>query len=162
MKVTTVPIVSGALGTVTKGLLKGLEDLEVGGRVDTIQTTALLRTARILRRVLETCCHSNSSEKPSANTDVKNSWGVVIIIIIIIIIRRRRRRRRRRMTTTVTKETKKNIAVNNGLRNKGIELWSSVRTQNGQTKIQKKNRKIKTKHFRLILFFQLFLTSPLS
>ena len=44
----------GAFGTVTKGLLKGLEDLEVGGRAKTIQTTALLRTARILRRVLET------------------------------------------------------------------------------------------------------------
>ena len=54
MKVTFVPIVIGALGTVTKGLLKGLEDLEVGGRLETIQTTALLRTARILRRVLET------------------------------------------------------------------------------------------------------------
>ena len=40
--------------TVTKGLFKGLEDLEVGGRVDTIQMTALLKTARILRRVLET------------------------------------------------------------------------------------------------------------
>ena len=36
MKVTIVPIVIGALGTVTKGLLKGLEDLEVGGRVETI------------------------------------------------------------------------------------------------------------------------------
>ena len=54
MKVTIVPIVIGALGTITKGLLKGLEDLEMGGRVETIQTTALLRTARILRRVLET------------------------------------------------------------------------------------------------------------
>ena len=54
MKVTIVPIVIGALGTVNKGLLKCLEDLEVGGRVVTIQTTALLRTARILRRVLET------------------------------------------------------------------------------------------------------------
>ena len=54
MKVTIVSIVISALGTVTKGLLKGLEDLEVGGRVETIQTTALLRTARILRRVLET------------------------------------------------------------------------------------------------------------
>ena len=37
-----------------KGLLKGLDDLEVGGRVETIQTTALLKTSRILRRVLET------------------------------------------------------------------------------------------------------------
>ena len=51
---TIIPIVIGAFGTVTKGLLKGLEDLEVGGRVETIQTTALLKTARILRRVLET------------------------------------------------------------------------------------------------------------
>ena len=49
-----VPIVIGAFGTVTKGLLKGLEDLEVGGQVEIIQTTALLKTARILRRVLET------------------------------------------------------------------------------------------------------------
>ena len=32
MQVTIIPIVIGALGTVTKGLLKGLEDLEVGGR----------------------------------------------------------------------------------------------------------------------------------
>ena len=39
MQVTIMPIVIGAFGTVTKGLLKGLEDLEVNGRVDTIQTT---------------------------------------------------------------------------------------------------------------------------
>ncbi len=61
-----ISIVIGSFGTVTKGLLKGLEDLEVGEllkgpedlevgeRVETIQTTALLRTAGILRRVLET------------------------------------------------------------------------------------------------------------
>ena len=73
---TIVPIVIGAFGTITKGLLKGLEDLEVGGRVETIQTTALLRTARILSeswRLEETRFHSNSSEKPLANGDVKNS-----------------------------------------------------------------------------------------
>ena len=38
MKVTIIPIVIGAFDTVTKGLLKGLEDLEVGDRVETIQT----------------------------------------------------------------------------------------------------------------------------
>ena len=54
MRVTILPIVIGAFGTVSKGLLKGLEDLDVGGRVETIQTTALLKTGRILRRVLET------------------------------------------------------------------------------------------------------------
>ena len=54
MKVTIIPIRIGTFGTVTKGLLKKLENLEVRGRVETIQTTVLLRTARILRRVLET------------------------------------------------------------------------------------------------------------
>ena len=54
MKVTIIPIVIGAFWTVTKGLLKGQEDLEVGGQVETIQMTALLRTIRILRRILET------------------------------------------------------------------------------------------------------------
>ena len=54
MKMMMIPTVIGALSTVTKGLVKGLEDLKVRGRVETIQTTALLRSARILRRVLET------------------------------------------------------------------------------------------------------------
>ena len=63
MKVRIVPLVIGVLGTITKGLLKGLEDLEVGGQVETIQMTALLRTARIPRRVWRLgvdCCYSNS------------------------------------------------------------------------------------------------------
>ena len=46
---TPILIVIGALGTVTKGLVQGLDDLEITGRVETAQTTALL-----LRRVLET------------------------------------------------------------------------------------------------------------
>ena len=54
MKVTIVSIVIGALGTITKGWLKGVEDLKIGRRVETVQTTALLRTAKILRRVLDT------------------------------------------------------------------------------------------------------------
>ena len=51
MKVTIMPIVIGAFGTVNKELLKGLEVLEFGGRADTIQKTTLLRTAK---RALET------------------------------------------------------------------------------------------------------------
>ena len=34
-----IPIVSGALGTIPKGLVRGLEELEIGGRAETIQTT---------------------------------------------------------------------------------------------------------------------------
>ena len=54
MKVTVIPVVIGALGTISKGLVKGVEDLEIRGQVETIQTTALSRSAKILRRVLET------------------------------------------------------------------------------------------------------------
>ena len=36
---TFIPNVIGALGTVSEGLLNGLEDLEITGRVRTIQTT---------------------------------------------------------------------------------------------------------------------------
>ena len=35
MKVTIIQIVIGAFGTVTKGLLKRLEDLEVGRQIET-------------------------------------------------------------------------------------------------------------------------------
>ena len=36
MKGTIIPIVNGAFVTVTKGLIKGLEDMEIIGRVETI------------------------------------------------------------------------------------------------------------------------------
>ena len=54
MKATVIPILIGALGTVIKGLVKGLEELEIRGRVETTQTTAFLRSARIPRRVPKT------------------------------------------------------------------------------------------------------------
>ena len=45
-----IPLVVGALGTIPKGLVKALEHLEIRGHPD----TTLLRSARILTRVLET------------------------------------------------------------------------------------------------------------
>ena len=54
MRVIVIPIVAGALGTVSKNLEKSVEELKIRGRIGTIQTTALLGTARIVRRVLET------------------------------------------------------------------------------------------------------------
>ena len=54
MKVTIIKIVIGALGKVTKGLIWGLEELEIRRWVETSQITAQLRLTRIRRRVLET------------------------------------------------------------------------------------------------------------
>ena len=48
-----IPIIVGVLGIVPKSLEKRLTGLEIRGRIMNIQTTALLRSARILRRVLE-------------------------------------------------------------------------------------------------------------
>ena len=75
MKVTAIAIVIGALGTVSKGSVQGLEDMDIRGQVEIIQTAALLRSTSILRRVLETCGNLLLLKfpKPSANADVKNS-----------------------------------------------------------------------------------------
>ena len=54
MKVTIIAILIGALSRVTKGLVQGQDDIEITRHVETVPTTALLRSARILRRVLET------------------------------------------------------------------------------------------------------------
>ena len=54
IKLSIITIVIGALGKVTKGLVQGLEDLEIKERVETIQATALLRSAGMLGRVLDT------------------------------------------------------------------------------------------------------------
>ena len=52
MKEAVIPIVIVVLRTVTKGLFQGLEDLEIRGREETFQITAVLRSARILRKSL--------------------------------------------------------------------------------------------------------------
>ena len=52
--IPVILIVIGALGIIPKGFLKELEDLEIRRQVEIIQSTVLLRSARILRKVLET------------------------------------------------------------------------------------------------------------
>ena len=66
MKVAVIPIVIGALATVTKELVLGLGELVIKGRVKTIQTKAF-GSARILRRVLDTWGHLLSL-KPQLET----------------------------------------------------------------------------------------------
>ena len=80
-QLTMISIVISALGTVTKALIQGLEDLEIRGKVETIQTTAFFFLDRpeyweASWKLEETCCHSNSSQKPSASTGMKNSQKI--------------------------------------------------------------------------------------
>ena len=76
-------------------IIKGLENLKVGGRVETIQTTALLRTARILRRVLETWGDLLSLKTPvkehqltlswTFQGNLKKLWNMKVTIIPIVL-----------------------------------------------------------------------------
>ena len=52
-KVTVIPIIVGALGTVGKDLENYIEQLGITIWLEHLQKTALLGTARILRKVLE-------------------------------------------------------------------------------------------------------------
>ena len=53
VKAKVVPIVVGALGTVSKSLTGYLKEIKVSTKIQVIQKSALLGTARILRKVLE-------------------------------------------------------------------------------------------------------------
>ena len=62
-----IPILIGALGIIPKGLVKGVVDLKIRGNTETLQTIALLRMARILKK------QKRFSEiQTSANVDVEN------------------------------------------------------------------------------------------
>ena len=78
MKVKLVPIVVGALSIITNGLITVLEDLEIRGQVEIIQTTVFLDRPEYYR---ESGRLANSSEKPLANAGVKNSQNSEIVII---------------------------------------------------------------------------------
>ena len=69
-----IPVVIDALGIILKVLEKGLEDLKSVGRVETIQ---IGRNTEKSWRLEETCCHSDSIERPSAYAGVKNSLVII-------------------------------------------------------------------------------------
>ena len=78
MKVTIILIAICAFGTVTKELSKDWRTwkLEDEWRPSKQQHYWEWLEYWEKSRRLETCCHSNSSEKPSVKTDVKNSQWV--------------------------------------------------------------------------------------
>ena len=53
VKAKVVPIIVGALGTVTRNLNSYLKEIGVNVTIQLIQKSALLGTARILRKVLD-------------------------------------------------------------------------------------------------------------
>ena len=82
-----IPIAIGVLWMISKGLVRGLKDLEIRGGAETIQTKALLKSARILRRVLKTwgdwlskgvmiiCLHSWSIRyRTQSANNIKYKW----------------------------------------------------------------------------------------
>ena len=67
MKVMVTLIVIGVLGTILKGLEKGMEKLEIRGRIKAIQI--------ICPGDLKKLAFTQTREKPPVETDVKNLQG---------------------------------------------------------------------------------------
>ena len=72
MKVAFIPIVGSALGTVTKGLVQGLEDLGITRRLETRISPNTAKSTGDLNRLDVT---QTPQKGPSGNFDVKNSQG---------------------------------------------------------------------------------------
>ena len=68
-----IPTVFGAFDTVTKGL--SLEGLEIAGQVEIVQTTILLKTARIQRRVQEKAEEAMEHEGDGDTNCCWHSWN---------------------------------------------------------------------------------------
>ena len=81
MAVMVIPIVFSALRTIHKDLIKGEEDFDNRGQVETIRTTALLRSTRILRKFLETWEDLLSLKLKWDTIGMKNSYRSIMIII---------------------------------------------------------------------------------
>ena len=82
MKVTIIPIVIGAFGTVTKGLLKDWRTWKLEDEWKLSKLQHCWERPEYWEeswRLEETCCHSNKSWKPSANAHLKNSQKSKII-----------------------------------------------------------------------------------
>ena len=79
MKVTIIPIVICAFGTVTKDYFKDWRTWKLEDEWRPSKVQYYWERPEYWEeswRLEETCCPSNSSERPSANADVKNSQGV--------------------------------------------------------------------------------------
>ena len=95
MKVTVILIVISALGTTTKWLVKGLEEVKISGRVESIQTPALLRSANIPGKSPCNFRRLDLTQAPFVNTGEESSQrkknnkkisGAILFIIMINII----------------------------------------------------------------------------
>ena len=76
-----IHIITGVLGTITKRLIKRLDDSEIRGRMETTQIYDRPEYLEESWKAEETYGHSNSSGKPLANAGEKNSQKSKIIII---------------------------------------------------------------------------------
>ena len=65
-KVTVIPIINGDLGTITKGLVQELEDLEMRVREETIQTIGLVKIGQ------------NTEKSPIDIRSFKLQWKTII------------------------------------------------------------------------------------
>ena len=82
MRVTVISIIVNGFLSVHKRLERGFEQLEIRGRIETLQTTVLLKSDRLSEESMrpeDTCCHLDSSERPLANIGMKNSQIVASI-----------------------------------------------------------------------------------
>ena len=75
---TMIPVVNGALGTIPKSLIKGLEKLEIREEKKQQKTKTLQHYWDQPEYwgefwgIKEICCHPDFSERPSTKADVKN------------------------------------------------------------------------------------------
>ena len=78
MQVTIIPIVIGAFGTVTKGLLKGQEDLEVDGRVVRIPNDSIVDNCQNTKKSSGDLSSFAATQTPVKNHRLPLMWKALM------------------------------------------------------------------------------------
>ena len=87
MKLTEIPILIGALETIPKGLVKKLEELEIGGWADTIQIVEVgQNTEKSPEDIRRLASRPDCSKRLSADYGVKNSPGLLLLLLLLLLL----------------------------------------------------------------------------
>ena len=79
-------IVTGALGTIPRGMVKGLEDFEIGGQVETIQTTALVGSIKILIKSSRDLRRFAITQTAVENHQLMLEWKTLKVVVVVAVI----------------------------------------------------------------------------
>jgi hypothetical protein len=88
IKYVIIPVITGATGTVTKGLNKNLEAIPGEHSIDSLQNTAILGTSRVIRNVLQLQLDARAVGVAVGSREevLGGKWPVTRVVVVVVVV----------------------------------------------------------------------------